>query len=92
MEALGPGERGSRLSAWGPERALRWCVTRTVRDYRLSVAHQRPITLPNALRLFRRRWARVSQSFGSCRLGLDLTRLEQDGIDSLRMTYFGHGP
>jgi hypothetical protein len=37
------------------ERRSRWALLRTWRDLRLSLARGRPITLPNLLRLHRRR-------------------------------------
>jgi|GEM_PF-5475975 len=37
-------------------RYWRWCVLRTIRDVRLSAARRRALSLPNARRLFERRW------------------------------------
>ncbi len=43
-----------------PERAWRWCLLRTLRDMRLAARRGRPISRPNAERLFCRRWARAT--------------------------------
>lgn len=47
-----------------PERAWRWCVLRTVRDYRLAIRAGRYISRPVLERLFCRRWGRI-QAFRS---------------------------
>ncbi len=42
-----------------PERAWRWCVLQTWRDMKRAARGGRPISLPNAERLFSRRWWRA---------------------------------
>ena len=42
------------------ERARRWALHRTLRDLRLSAARGRRISLPNLLRLYRRRTASLA--------------------------------
>lgn len=47
---------------WGgtaPERAWRFCVLRTLRDTSRAAKSGKPMTRPNAERLFCRRWADV---------------------------------
>lgn len=41
------------------ERAWRWCVLSTIRDLRLSSCRQRTISLPNARRLYLRRFTEL---------------------------------
>jgi len=40
-------------------RFRRWCVSRTLRDLRLSATRRRLMSLPNALRLLHRRWSQA---------------------------------
>ncbi len=54
MIAVG-SERAILPTGLSPKRARRWVLLRLIRDLRLSVAHGRTISLPNLLRLYRRR-------------------------------------
>jgi hypothetical protein len=60
MDAPGPMNPSHTPTGLSPQRARRWCVVRTLRDLRSSVRRGKPITLPNLLRLFDRRWHRIS--------------------------------
>lgn len=42
-------------SSMSAERAIRWAVLSSLRVLRLSIHHRGPMSLPNLLRLFRRR-------------------------------------
>jgi len=46
------------------ERAWRWCILATLRDLRLSAGRSRTISLPNARRLFLRRFNELCSAHG----------------------------
>jgi|GEM_PF-1177121 len=61
-EAEAFGAEAARVpEGLSPERAWRWCVMRTMRDMRMAARRGRPMSLPNALRLLRRRWGRIAK-------------------------------
>jgi len=49
---------------WWPMEELRGCVDQTLGDLDASVQSKRAITLPNLLRVFDRRWSRVTSRRG----------------------------
>lgn len=66
------------------DRAWQWCITRTVRDLRVSIRRGRPITRPNLERLFCRRWHTVDRARGPAH-----ARRITDGRAAVRRTYRG---
>ncbi len=58
-----PGPMDSRYIPLGltPSRGYRWCLARTLRDLRHATRRGRAISLPNACRLFSRRWHRTAR-------------------------------
>jgi len=71
-------------------RLWRWCVKRTIRDYRLSVRARRPITRPNLERLFARRW--WAAAVGRQRLARSrVRRREVEGRVSVRTAHGDSG-
>jgi hypothetical protein len=57
-----------------PDRAWRWACVRTLRDLRISIERNRPISLPNLLRLYRRRVPDAGWEDGRIEAGLDHLR------------------
>jgi hypothetical protein len=60
-------------------RARRWALLSTMRDLRHSVLRRRPITLPNLLRIYRRRCHRASGEADLSGPGDDRGVLFEDG-------------
>ena len=62
-----------------PKRAWRWCVLRTIRDRQLAERRGRPISGPNARRLWMRRLRRMISALLDPSAGLpaDFKNLEE---------------
>jgi hypothetical protein len=76
MEAFGPLDPRYLPEGLNVERSAQWCLSRTLRDFRLSVSRQRTISLPNLLRLYDRRRRRM---------GIELRAI--NGHQTLRRAY-----
>jgi hypothetical protein len=75
------------LEPMTPRRLRRWALLRTVHDLRISVARRRPITLPNLLRLYRRRITALTLPAPA-----SLAAPTPSGLDRLRRLYRRHQP
>lgn len=88
MDARGPMNPYHAPIGLDPQRAILWCVTRTVRDIRLSIDIGRGITLPNALRLFERRVSRLM--LPPVPNGVNLDLFKEQGLYRIRSMYSDH--